>query len=508
VESVELRALRTDHDPGEVRQMMERVWDEGFLLTVHGSVKSRESCVSDIFEPLAQAFPLRQKALNITFHPIAGDNATVLCALADHAAEQGLPVRFSLENNRLLPDNTEGDSVALVLDAVKRANRENVGICFDMGHYGYYIKKNHPETPDMLPPPAFFKRVVHTHIHALNGMRTHFPLDEFELNLSTLLKALARGYFGVYNIELDFPRFAELREPISGLLGSVKALREAMPLHAKLYEDIRFNYDREFMNALSVFRGENQGTRVSLTQSSSYLFNTNGFLWGMDISFRTMWKLSKATAHIQDLLKPLKLMVITHEHADHFERATVRVLAKNEDMHWVIPDFLVDRALEYGVRRDRIIAARPGESIVFGPLTILPFEGRHLRPVTHDGVPALGYYISAENGPTMAFPGDVRDYSLNGLPQLPDADYCFAHVWMGDGNCLNESFDPLDKALAAFMLHFSTKNILIGHLYDIGRPENYMWQRHHGQIVAQRICEQSPKTKIRIPRRGEVILLG
>ena len=121
VESVELRTVRRNSDAAQVRGAMELLWEEGFQVTVHGEVKSVESCVSDVFDPLASAFPLKQKILNITIHPIVGDNVALLCALSDHITKEDLPVRISLENNRLLPDKTEGDSLALVLEAVKAA---------------------------------------------------------------------------------------------------------------------------------------------------------------------------------------------------------------------------------------------------------------------------------------------------------------------------------------------------------------------------------------------------
>ena len=49
VESVELRTVRRNSDAAQVRRAMELLWEEGFQVTVHGEVKSVESCVSDVF---------------------------------------------------------------------------------------------------------------------------------------------------------------------------------------------------------------------------------------------------------------------------------------------------------------------------------------------------------------------------------------------------------------------------------------------------------------------------
>ena len=108
---------------------------------------------------------LKQEQLVVTVHPIDGDNVKMITALSDHCLSEGYPVVIALENNRLLPGKKEGDCAALVLETVEAVNRENVGICFDFGHYAYYRKKLCPDSATQAPPTEFLKRVVHTHIH-------------------------------------------------------------------------------------------------------------------------------------------------------------------------------------------------------------------------------------------------------------------------------------------------------------------------------------------------------
>ena len=118
----------------------------------------------------------------------------------------------------------------------------------------------------------------------------------------------------------------------------------------------------------------------------------------------------------------------------------------------------------------------------------------------------MGYHISAENAPSLVFPVDVRDYSTDGLPALPPADYCFAHVWLGDGNESAEEF-PMAEAFARFMLAFSKKNILLSHLYNAERKLGYMWDRRHAAILEEKIREISPDTEVQIPRIGQILPL-
>ena len=227
VKSIELRTVQEYHKSEDVLRVAERLWDEGFTITIHGTVKNEETAVSSIFSPLNKLFEnLRQPIIKVTIHPIDGENVKMLNTLADYIEKNNLPVVIALENNRRMPDGSEGDSVKLVLDAVKQVDRKEVGVCWDMGHYAYWLTKNYPEEPAFLPDDEFLKRVIHTHIHAISGFTTHFPLDSHKLPLKLFLEGLSFYYSGVYNIELEYPRYMAEREFLPSIVGSVRELRK------------------------------------------------------------------------------------------------------------------------------------------------------------------------------------------------------------------------------------------------------------------------------------------
>ena len=514
VESVELRTVRPDTPPKDVLHAASLLWDNGFAVTVHAAPRTVDSAVSDVFQPLeALLHDLRQEKLVVVIHPDRGDNAGMLCNLAEYRDRHGYPVVFALENNRVLPGGIEGDSTALVLDAIKEAQSRgchDVGVCFDFGHYLYYWNQNHPDEPFTLPSRDFFRHVVHTHIHACRkpDLRTHFPLGLYEMPLPELLGALYHGYFGIYNLELDFPRFEGLHEPFPALLTSVDTLAAAMPIAARLYDDLRRNFDARFTEVCHALQSgeDDSGTVFAPLLSASYLFRTNGFFWGMDVAFRYAYSLCKTPHRAADLLGGLDLMVISHGHDDHFEPATVRQLAAT-DILWVIPHFLLDAARQYGIREDRILPAYPGVPITAGPLHILPFEGRHYRPGTRNGLDELGYHISADHAPALVFPVDTRDYATEHLPPLPSADYCFANIWLGDGAGFADDYTDIGGRFVDFMLRFSDKHILFSHLYETGREDKDMWRREHAEILSDIIRQKNPATKIQIPVTGEIMKL-
>ena len=119
VRSIELRTVSPTACPIETLRAANVFWDYGFQITVHSKALSAKSAVDDVFNPLTHMLAhMRQRELIVTIHPVVGDNVAMLIALSDHIMKHNYPVRIALENNRKMPDGTDGDCVALVLDAV------------------------------------------------------------------------------------------------------------------------------------------------------------------------------------------------------------------------------------------------------------------------------------------------------------------------------------------------------------------------------------------------------
>lgn len=505
VESVELRTVLRRHSAKDVLRVAQMLWNYGFSITVHSRMHTPESAVSDVFDPLRLLLGnMRQEKLVLVLHLIPGDSVAIARALAEHIDENGYPVTIALENNRLMPDGGSGDSAEQVVSVVESLNHPKIRICFDFGHYAYYAKKNGLQ---IIPPKKFINYVVHTHIHALDGLKTHYPLTAaYELPLDEMLEAVHWRYFGVYNFEPDFPRWPEDIDREAAIIDSVETLKAAMPPVALLYDKMRRKFDGGVYRALRVYNGAPKGTDLALVNASSYLFNTGGYRWAMDLAYRFANYLTKTPALTAELFRDVSLMVVTHGHVDHFEESTVRALAKTE-MSWVIPDFMYEEAVAWGIRPEKILIAHKNEPICIDKLTILPFEGRHFRPITHKGVHAYGYYITSLGQPSMVFPTDVRDFSTEDLPVLPKADICFGHVFLGDGNSRLSDYGCLVDEFARFMLEFSNSHIILAHLYENGRRDEDMWRVEHADLIRESILAISPETRVTVPQHGEIIHL-
>ena len=506
VENVELRTVKADAAPEKVLEAAERLWDAGFQITVHGGARSHETAVEDIFKPLSRLLgALRQKELIIVMHPTVGSEDELLAmlrALAEHIREEKLPVRIALENNRKMPDGTRGDSLGLVSGLVDRLDRPEVGVCFDMGHYFWVVGKDRSK----LPPEKFLRRIIHTHIHALSGDTTHFPLGRYELPIREYVAAFSHEYGGCYHLELEYERYAGLVGADEAMFESIETLKKALPQYAFLYDDVRRHFTGRLLEAGKVYESPADVSAVGLIHSTSYLFSTNGYHWAMDVALRDGRRFSDAPRFLPDVLKSCRLMVITHDHEDHFEEETAALL-KDLPMMWLVPDFLYEKTLSFGIAPEKIVTITADEEKEIGPLRIRAFSGQHYRPGTRTGAEELGYIVSAENAPKLVFPADVRDFSTDALPDCPESDAVFAHVWLGDEDSRSLDRGDYPEKFARFMLAFHPKKVIYAHLYETARTDEQTWRCVHAGMAADAVRRIDPAVKAVIPGAGEVITL-
>ena len=99
----------------------------------------------------------------------------------------------------------------------------------------------------------------------------------------------------------------------------------------------------------------------------------------------------------------------------------------------------------------------------------------------------------------------MRDYSLNNYPTL-NADHCFAHIWLTDNSLDPNSYEPISKDFACFMLNASKKSIFLTHLNRY-REEHFIWTEKHASVARNQILKISPTTSVTIPKYGEIFEL-
>lgn len=501
VGSIELRTITPDMDPDDILDVFILLLKRSFNVTVHGTLRERDSAEISIFAPLSKV--LRDcitDRLVITVHPLPSGHETIkaLTLLSDYAKNYHTEIVFALENNRLMPDGSEGESSSMILDLVRAVNRSNVRICWDFGHMWYNVCRYKGGDRSYLPSRDFMRYAVQTHIHGVHGERltTHFPPDRDNVPLEEWMDRVDSGT--VFNFEPEprrYPTDSDYREL---LLKGIRNIASCVSPTRAAIDELRAN-DREiWKSASSVIDAYHDC--FSLCGPSSYIIRLGSIAFAVDPCVRQNFSRQRLP-DIANMLKGLKYIFITHEHVDHYDTFIMRALS-GSGTKWIIPDFI---RCDY-LQPDEIITARKLSILSLDGMTALPFSSLHYRPGSSNGIPEYGYIIKCA-GKMIFMPGDIRDYSYDDLPDCRTGkgiDLMFAHLWMGDNAAGNFPCEPYRSQFADFIAAFKPRRAAITHLYESGRERDSIWTYAHAGIAADAVFARNPNIDCFAPRLGRI----
>ena len=126
-----------------------------------------------------------------------------------------------------------------------------------------------------------------------------------------------------------------------------------------------------------------------------------------------------------DDLAGTELVLASHEHLDHLDASALgALLERDRHTRVVVPAPAVPVAVEAGLPRDRLVAARPGEPVAAGDVTVHPvpaLHGVHVADAYTHGLPGdgdqvryLGYVLETpagrlyHAGDTLRWPGQAE----------------------------------------------------------------------------------------------------
>lgn len=240
-----------------------------------------------------------------------------------------------------------------------------------------------------------------------------------------------------------------------------------------------------------------------LTYSANYLFNTAGVRWALD-PFHLSARLPDVPTpdYVADLAG-IQMVVFTHAHKDHLDMNLIKAM-KNEPVKWVIPEFMQASVSKSVVLPpENIITPHNAEPIHCGGLTLTPFDGLHYNGSA--GVPETGYLVEFDHTRWL-FPGDVRNYNAAHLPLMPHLSGMVAHLWLGKGAASQES-PPYLKAFAQFCMDMRPKQLIVTHLYELGRDEHDLWTVQHFNQVMPHLLTYFVPAKVKCALTGDRIPL-
>ncbi len=242
-----------------------------------------------------------------------------------------------------------------------------------------------------------------------------------------------------------------------------------------------------------------------LTYSANYLFCTNGIRWAMD-PFHLSARLPEVSPpDYQADLAGLQMIVFTHAHSDHLDWNLVKAL-RTQPLQWVIPQHmleLIQAAVD--IPEDNIIVPQNAVPVRLGSLSLLPFDGLHFPESGDGGVPETGYLVEFDHTRWL-FPGDTRNYNAARLPLMPRLHGLTAHLWLGKAAAAMPD-PPQVKAFAQFCKELRPRQVLITHLYELGRDENDQWNVQHFNQVMPHLLTYFDPSRVRYALMGDRIPL-
>lgn len=118
-------------------------------------------------------------------------------------------------------------------------------------------------------------------------------------------------------------------------------------------------------------RAHKKGIAVWWVGHNGWLIKSDNTLVGTDLPLETKARAVPSPVTAKELAGELDISFITHEHSDHFERETTRILLENGDCTFVMPTSCLEAAIkEIHIPENRIRIAEPRKEFDVGEVHI------------------------------------------------------------------------------------------------------------------------------------------
>jgi len=212
--------------------------------------------------------------------------------------------------------------------------------------------------------------------------------------------------------------------------------------------------------------------RIALTWlgNLSWLIYADNIFFAFDLDLEMEMRIKEPHISSEEIAEVLDLLLITHEHGDHFNVRTVSKLVSLSDCSFIIPQSCMEKAHETGIPEDRSVVVKPGMDISLKEMQIMTFRAlhgdRHGAVYRYASLEDCGYMVSVA-GKTFFQPGDT--VLLQEHLELQDVDILFVsptehNMQVADSKLLIETLDPA----IIIPQHFDTYT---------QQPDNLFWTK-------------------------------
>jgi L-ascorbate metabolism protein UlaG (beta-lactamase superfamily) len=138
---------------------------------------------------------------------------------------------------------------------------------------------------------------------------------------------------------------------------------------------VKSNIDSKLIDEI---RAHKKGIAVWWVGHNGWLIKSDNILVGTDLPLETKARAVPSPVTAKELASELDISFITHEHSDHFERETSRILLEDGDCTFVMPASCLDAAKnDVQIPDDRIKVAEPRKGFDIGEVHIEAVRAIH-----------------------------------------------------------------------------------------------------------------------------------
>lgn len=157
-------------------------------------------------------------------------------------------------------------------------------------------------------------------------------------------------------------------------------------------------------------RDHKSGTAVWWAGQDSWIIKSDNLVIGTDLYLENSERMEPAPVTPDELADVIDISFVTHEHGDHFDEYTTRILLAKSKCLFVVPESCLAKARGMNIPESRIVVARPREPFEVKGIKVEPVRAIHgnanFAIYYEANLQDCGYLLTI-NGTTFLQPGDT-----------------------------------------------------------------------------------------------------
>lgn len=130
-------------------------------------------------------------------------------------------------------------------------------------------------------------------------------------------------------------------------------------------------------NIMAQLLSKKKGIHLLWEGNDSWLIYGEGKMIGFDLDLYNVERIKPCSLNVDLLAKNLELHFISHEHEDHFNELTCKLLLEKGKCTFIIPKSCKEKAKKIGIPNERILEVEPGDNFKYKDISITCMRAIH-----------------------------------------------------------------------------------------------------------------------------------